>query len=423
MSDPAALPPRLTELDAIRGLAVMGILLMNIISFSMPFGAYVNPLSWGGTSVADMTVWTVNQLLFEGRMRGLFALLFGVSALLVMERGDARDAVGGGNGTAIHMRRMVALALLGFLHSVLIWDGDILLHYALLGLLIPFLRPLPPGKSLALAATLLIVTTIAWSVAMGGALYLEHQANGVGVSPGVIEQARVMMEGFPVPGDAGDVADLELLRGGYGPILAHRFGNAPGLIYDLLYFLGPETLSFMMIGMALWQTGFFTGGWDDRQLKRLMIWCYAISMPVLALLTWWAFASGFDPIVMMGDFVAWAVPFRVIGAVGHLALAMLIVRRLQGSAMVARIAATGRMALSNYLATSIVMTTVFYGYGFGLFGQVERAPLYGFVIAMWAAMLLWSKPWLDRFAYGPFEWLWRSLSRMELQPMRRSERR
>lgn len=87
--------------------------------------------------------------------------------------------------------------------------------------------------------------------------------------------------------------------------------------------------------------------------------------------------------------------------------------------MVARVAAAGRAAFTNYLGTSIIMTFLFYGYGLGLFGEVSRAACYLFVIGAWALMLLWSKPWLDRFAYGPMEWLWRSLARGQLQPISR----
>ena len=123
----------------------------------------------------------------------------------------------------------------------------------------------------------------------------------------------------------------------------------------------------------------------------------------------------------MGNFLGWSIPARVVCTVGHAALAVLLVERFAGTALVARIAAAGRMAFTNYLMTSIVMTTIFYGYGLGLFGHVARAEVYLFVLGMWTLMLAWSKPWLDRFVYGPFEWLWRSLSRGELQPMMRSK--
>src|SRR3546814_8633540 len=104
--------------------------------------------------------------------------------------------------------------------------------------------------------------------------------------------------------------------------------------------------------------------------------------------------------------------------IAYAALLIVLIRRAAASAWMARVAATGRAAFSNYLGTSIVMTTFFYGYGFGLFGYVDRWTLYLVCAGMWAVMLLWSKPWLDRFLYGPLEWLWRSLARGKPQPMR-----
>ena len=117
--------------------------------------------------------------------------------------------------------------------------------------------------------------------------------------------------------------------------------------------------------------------------------------------------------------LAWSLPFDVILTIGWAALIMLVAKRHSASSATARVGAAGRMAFTNYLMTSIVMTTIFYGYGLALYGEVGRAALYLFVFGMWAAMLLWSKPWLDRFHYGPLEWLWRSLSRFKPQPMRK----
>jgi uncharacterized protein len=111
------------------------------------------------------------------------------------------------------------------------------------------------------------------------------------------------------------------------------------------------------------------------------------------------------------------VPVRPLMIIATAALIIIATRR--GGAIVDRVAAAGRAAFTNYLGTSILMATFFYGYGLGMYGRFSRWELWLVVVAMWALMLIWSKPWLDRYRYGPFEWLWRSLSRAELQPMRR----
>jgi len=127
--------------------------------------------------------------------------------------------------------------------------------------------------------------------------------------------------------------------------------------------------------------------------------------------------SGFDQrSIYFGSIVA-SEPFRMFGVVGYAALAMLAMR--PGGWLTTRLAAVGRAAFSNYLGTSILVTAIFYGWGLGLFAQVSRAPIYLVAPLVWGLMLLWSKPWLDRFAFGPLEWLWRSLARWRFQPMRR----
>jgi uncharacterized protein len=407
---------RFATLDATRGVAVMGILLINIISFSMPEQAYISPLAWGGTGPADIAVWAVNQLFFEGRMRGLFALLFGASAMLVIMRTEAK----GGSPASVHLRRMAALALFGLAHCYLVWEGDILFHYAVLGSLLLLVHNWSVKTLVRAAIVVLALHTLYWGVQFVGALFFQSVATAPDAPADVVRQYETMMRSFPGPDSPSIARDLATFRGDYWTVLDFRLTHRTWIPWELIKVLGGETLGYMLLGMALMKSGLFTGGWDRARVRRLMLVCYAISLPVMAALTAWQYASGFDPIVMMGVFLSWSIPFRVVMTVAHAALIVLIVTRFADSALVARVAAAGRMAFTNYLMTSIVMTTIFYGYGLGLFGYVGRAEVYLFVLGMWALMLLWSKPWLDRFAYGPFEWLWRSLARLKLQPMRRN---
>jgi uncharacterized protein len=182
---------------------------------------------------------------------------------------------------------------------------------------------------------------------------------------------------------------------------------------------GLETLGLMLIGMALYKSGLLRGEWSADRLRRWAVRCLDIGVAGNLALLAWQFASGLDAWVLLTSTMSWSVPFDVVMSVGYAALFMWLAQSFAGSALIARIAATGRAAFSNYLGTSILMTTIFYGYGLGLFGHMPRATLYLFVVAAWVLMLLWSKPWLDRFRYGPLEWLWRSLARGSLQPMRR----
>ena len=143
-------------------------------------------------------------------------------------------------------------------------------------------------------------------------------------------------------------------------------------------------------------------------------------MPPLALLAWWIIRTDFDSAWIFGGFLSFWAPFDTVMATVWAALIILWVKQGGVSALRDRVAAAGRMAFTNYLATSAVMTTIFYGYGLNMFGEVDRAALWLFVLGMSGLMLLWSKHWLDRFHYGPLEWLWRTLSRGKVQPMRRT---
>jgi len=173
----------------------------------------------------------------------------------------------------------------------------------------------------------------------------------------------------------------------------------------------------MLFGMWGYKTGYLTGAWDDRSYGRIAM----IAVPIGAL----AFAAVvvvditsrfYLPYLFAGMTVATA-PFRPLMALGYAALIILATRR--GGWLVDRLAAVGRAAFTNYLGTSLIGAFVFYGWGLGLFGQVSRFEAWLLVPIVWAIMLLWSKPWLDRFQYGPLEWLWRSLARWQVQPMRK----
>lgn len=380
----------------------MGILLLNIVSFAMPGDAYIHPLAWGPARVVDLSVWAFNQMLVEGRMRGMLALLFGAGVAMLAARGDAP--------IRHHYRRMGVLALFGLAHGYLVWNGDILLHYAILGCLLPIAFDWSAGRLARAAIVVLMLHTLLLSAQFGALLYLEAKATAPGAPANVVVAWRAIAATLPHPGSAIAVADLAAYRGGWLDALAYRTGPRSDTPLRLLQFAGGETLGYMLLGMALARAGALTGGWDARALRRTMAWGYGIGLPGLAVLTGWALASGFDPAVLLGNFLAFAVPFRVATAIGHVALALLIARRFGDSATVARVAAVGRIALSNYLATSLVMTSLFYGYGFALFGRIGRAELLLVVAAMWALMLVWSPWWLRRFGGGPMERLWRSLS-------------
>lgn len=404
---------RIPTLDIVRGVAVMGILAMNIIDFAMPTGAYNNPKVYGGSTGIDMLVWLVNFVLVDGKMRGLFSFLFGASMLLVIERAIAK----GESPAAVHYRRMAVLLLFGLAHLYLVWWGDILQHYALIGAIAFAFRGKSVAKLLALGAALLFVQFLVMLL-FGMAIVTTHDA---AVAPGADLQAvtawQTMKEYFgPLP-PAELARELALHRGSYGAIFADRLDEHLWSPIGGLFQFGWETLAYMLFGMAALKSGFLTGAWDDARYRRWAVIGYAIGIPAYGALAGIAVAAHFDTMTMALTGFTAPTLLRPPMIVAHAALIILLTRK--GGALVGRIGAAGRAAFSNYLGTSLIATTLFYGYGVGLFGHLSRAQCYLVVVAIWALMLLWSKPWLDRFQYGPMEWVWRSLSRGCLQPMRR----
>ena len=406
---------RYESLDAIRGVAVMGILAMNIVAFALPFPAYANPAAGGPPGDTDVATWFFNFVFVDSKMRGLFSMLFGASTLLVID-----SAVSAGRSAAgAHYSRMFWLAIFGLAHFYLIWFGDILLLYAISGLLIFLFRNLSV-RALLLWSIPFFLIGIGLPASLWSMLSMAQAGTLPPESAVAMQEALTQMNADMGPSTPVYAQETALYLGSYASIVAHRTGEMAG---DPLFFLGLfvwETVGLMLIGMALFKSRMLTGEWEAARYRKWAIACFVIAAPPLVGLALYQTSTGYDAVAVFGSTIALSVPFDTLMTIGWASLIMLLIKTAASNAMRARLAAAGRMAFTNYLVTSIVMTTIFYGYGLGLFGSVGRLPLYLFCIGMWAAMLLWSKLWLDRFQYGPLEWLWRSLSRWRVQPMKKA---
>ena len=406
-------PPRIQTLDIVRGVAVMGILAMNIVAFAMPFQAYMNPVAFGEMGTDDFVSWLLSFVFIDGKMRGLFSFLFGASLLLVVDRAEAN----GESAAEVHYRRMIWLLIFGFIHFYLIWFGDILIGYAAIGMLAYFFRHLPV-RTLILWGVLLLSMQLLVFVGLTAAIAsLSSAATQPGASAEVLAQWQAMERDFGIMTGNHLSETLATYRGGYGGIVRERLAEHGIDPFKGLIMFGWETLGYMLLGMAALKSGFLTGAWSNRAYARVAAIGYAIGIPVYAGLAWLYADTGYTVQMTFAIVMAATVPFRPLMILATAALIILLTR--PGGPLTQRIAATGRAAFTNYLGTSILMTTLFYGYGGGLFGSIGRAELWLVVVATWALMLLWSKPWLERYRYGPFEWLWRTLARGSVQPMRR----
>lgn len=404
---------RIATLDIVRGVAVMGIFVMNVVSFAMPSEAHLNPTAYGLESSADLATWFATFIAFDGKMRGLFTFLFGASLLLVVQRAEAKDE----HSLPVHARRMAWLLMLGAAHFVLLWDGDILVDYALVGLIAYIFVGMTPRMLLAFAGLFILAEIFLMGAATYGYFATATAARAPGATAAAVEAWRSMSASFSAPTPTALAADLALHRGTYAGLVAHRAGAIVKDAIDAFWIGGFETLGTMLGGMWALKSGFLTGGWSRAAYTRIAIVGVGLGAATYAAMAAHLYARGFDASLVFGYAVGAATVIRPLMVLG-LAAAIILATR-PGGVLVERIAAVGRTAFTNYLATSIVATTIFYGYGLGLYGRLSRWELYPLVVTICVAMLLWSQPWLARYRYGPFEWLWRSLSRGERQAMRR----
>lgn len=407
MATTATANDRILTLDTVRGVAVLGILLLNIIGFSMPNPAYLNPSAYGGDTGGDLGIWLFNWLFFDGKMRGLFSFLFGASLLLVIDRAEAK----GESAARAHYSRMVWLLVFGLLHLWLVWWGDILNNYAIMGMIAYFFRNLRVKTMIIVGIALLLVQVL--MTGMIPMMIVTAQANPT--APDMRDLLDGMTQGFGTPSAAWITEDIATHRGGWWQIAVDRFEETKFMPISSIFQYGWETLAYMLFGMAALRSGMLTGQWERQRYIKWVAIGFGIGLPIYAALAAWMISEDFSLISVATSTMPATVPIRPFVIMAWASLIVLMMR--PGGALTSRLAAAGRMAFTNYLATSLICTTIFYGYGLGWYGELSRWEVYLVVLAIWAAILLWSKPWLERFAYGPLEWLWRSLSRGRIQQM------
>lgn len=426
--DVAAVPPpdRLIALDVVRGVAVLGILAMNIVSIGLPGAARLNPFVAGGFDGANRLLWWAGYLFFDEKMIAVFSMLFGAGLVLQADRVTQN----GRSPARLFYRRVGVLLLFGLVHAYLVWDGDILVTYALCGMLVFPLRRLSPRVLLALGTTVmlmaippgLVVAKIFGDARASAQLVEFRTRDGVASSPEERAAARDWQEirrAFqPTPTELADVLD-EARSEGYVAHVRRKAPEARSVQTELffsafLWLVGGR----MLIGMALMKLGVFAGHRSRRFYAGLAIAGYAVGLPLVAQCGEWLVARQFDPVAIFGGGLLWNSYAGMFVALGHIGLVISVAKAGWWPPLIARLAATGRMAFSNYLAQSLICTALFCGWGLGLVGRLDRVALYLVMLGIWSAQLIYSPWWLARFRFGPAEWLWRSLTYGRGQPFR-----
>ncbi|HFJ2949981.1 TPA: DUF418 domain-containing protein YeiB [Klebsiella pneumoniae] len=370
---------RNVTLDFVRGVAILGILLLNISAFGLPKAAYLNPAWSGSASLSDAWTWALLDLLAQVKFLTLFALLFGAGLQLLLPRGKRWI-----------QSRLTLLALLGFIHGLFFWDGDILLAYALVGLVSwRMVREAHHVKSLFNTGVVLYLTGIAVLVLLG-----------------MISGTAANRSWVP------DAANLQYeqywkLHGGMEAV-----SNRADMLSDNLLALGAQygwqLAGMMLMGAALMRSGWLKGQFSLRHYRRtgalLVAAGMAVNLPAIFAQWYLAWDYRWCAFLLQAPREL-SAPLQ---AIGYAALAWGYWPQLCRFRLLGAIACVGRMALTNYLLQTLICTTLFYH--LGLFMRFDRLQLLAFVPPIWAVNLLVSSLWLRRFRQGPVEWLWRQLT-------------
>jgi uncharacterized protein len=401
---PVAPSERIIALDVLRGFSMLGILIMNIQSFSMIQAAYFNPTAYGDLGGLNKAVWICSHIFADQKFMTIFAILYGAGIILITRSAESK----GRKPAGLHYRRTCWLLVIGLLHAYLLWYGDILVVYALCALTAFLLRNLSALK-------LLIIGLLAIAVASGISFLFDWS-----LPHWPVEAHEEMMKTWK-PGIELVEQELSAYRGAWRTQMAHR---APAsLIFQTFGFLiwaGWRAGGLMLVGMALFKWEVLTGQRSKRFYCILMGIGLGVGLPVVTTGVIRNFAAEWTLAYSMflgEQFNYWG---SLLVSLGYICAVMLLCKCLSQSRAISLLAGIGRSALSNYLLQTIICTTLFYGHGLGWFGHVSRCQQLLIVVGVWGLQLTATPIWLRFFRFGPFEWIWRSLTYMKIQPMWRS---
>ena len=409
MSSAGPTPPgeRIVALDALRGFAVLGILVINIWFFSMPLVGGVFPPYYGDFTGMNYLAWLGSHVFFEMKFITLFTIMFGAGVILFSTAKERR----GEPALRLYWRRNLLLLSIGLGHAYLLWYGDILVAYALCGLLVVYVRHWSSRRLFVIGIAIVAVPSLI--------LLLSGMAV-VGVTPAE-ERAGIETEIVAVLGGTEDgiAAELAAYRGEYVDQLAHRIPMAVQLqTSEFITGTGWRVTGLMLVGMAGMKRGVLTNEQSTDWYRTLGVVGVVSGLPLILVGVWFAHVVDWDPVLVLligAQFNYWgSIPL----ALSYLAGIMVWSRARPSGVVTTSLAAVGRTAFSNYLLQTILATTIFYGHGLGWFGFMQRIELLAIVVLIWAIQIPLSVLWLRRYRFGPVEWLWRTGTYGERQPLR-----
>lgn len=360
---------RINTLDVVRGFALLGILLMNIPTFALVGAAYANPNVQGGNDPLNRWVLTVIYLLGEGKMRAIFSMMFGAGTLLFISRAEIRGA--GIRGADLYVRRCLWLMLFGCIHAYLIWWGDILYPYGLLGLSLFVFRVMKPKYLITVAAVMLVLMTagsVTFSIEQKKKLEAYNKIQAMDLESATLtdDQKKELGEGIKAmenmyPSQKKIQEELDAYRGNYIANIKKRSENV-WEFHSLPYYFPFlwDMAGMMFLGLALLKAGVLTGDRSFGFYTKMALICAGIGLAINGATMWLQWRHNFDPVRGTFDGIAYEIG-RVPMALSYVAGIILLVKAGKLLWLTSRIAAVGQMAFSNYISHSLICSILFYG--------------------------------------------------------------
>ncbi|GGY43068.1 DUF418 domain-containing protein [Streptomyces tanashiensis] len=385
---------RLAQVDALRSFALLGILMVNITYMASAYhGSGLEDPGLGGP--VSETVRRLVAVFFEAKFFLLFSFLFGYSFTLQMDSADRCGA----RFTPRFLRRLTGLFAFGVVHAVVLFPGDILTLYAVLGLVLLALRGLRPRTAVRVAVVLLVVTAVAYALL----------ALGVGLTGGD--------DSIPPSTAAAAAQTTEALRGGPASVIGAHLRDLPDMAFVLVFFQAPSAFAAFLLGMAAGRRRALADADRHQRLLRRLQWAgLTVGLPgalVYADASLNHAGSAYHLFAVSVDVIT-----APLLAAAYAATVLRLVHDRHGRGVVAALAPAGRMSLTNYLGQSLVCALLFTGFGAALIGRVAPLGVAAIALALFAAQTVASHWWLRRHAYGPLEWLLRAWTTLSVPPWR-----
>lgn len=400
------IPPthnRQVALDIIRGIAVLGILLMNIQSFSAPTAAYLNPNAFGDFQGLNFLTWASTHLVADMKFMSIFSMLFGAGIILFAENAARKNK----DATQLHYRRNFWLLIFGLLHAHLIWYGDILYAYAICAFFAFWLRHFTITKLLTSALVFLLIGS-SYSLFIGMSIpYMPDDS---------IQQIK---QGWQ-PGIEQLNQEINSYKSDYTTQMSVRSSQA--LLLQTQVFITMfiwRIMGMMCLGMACYKLGLFSTKYSAKFYTIIAI-CgigFGTTLTLIGIKQNLHHQFSMQYSFFIGSqFNFWG---SILVAFGYIGVIALWIKSASLDWLKQRLARVGQMAFSNYIFHSIIFTIIFYGHGLGLFAELQRWQTILLVPVMWLFQLCLSSYWLKRFQFGPLEWCWRCLTYAQVQPLKK----